>query len=162
MNSVNIEINEFIHYTNEVGRRRSAMNRAKTIGIWVLTVLLTGIFLMAGGAKLLADAQMVENFQAWGYPDWFRALVGGAEVGAAVLLLFPRTAAPAAAILCLIMVGAVDTHLRWQEYIEASVPFILGTLCAVLAVVRHPGVLNVSHGLFRIYGRNKSQGCSSW
>jgi putative oxidoreductase len=161
MNSV-IEINEFIHYTWTMAERRSIMNRAKTLGIWVLTVFLAGVFLIAGGTKVMADAQMVENFQAWGYPDWFRALVGGVEIGAAALVLFPRTAAAGATILCLVMVGAVDTHLRWQEYMEAFVPFVLGTLCAVLAVARNPGILLVSRGLLHIGGRHKSQGCSSW
>ncbi len=122
------------------------MNRAKFVGLLVLTGFLACVYLMAGSAKLMGAPEMVDSFQVWGYPDWFRLLVGCAEVIAAILLLIPRTTAAGAALLCLIMVGAVDTHLRWQEYIEAFVPLTLGTLCAVLAVAREPGFLNFHFG----------------
>ena len=155
MNSVNIEINERIHYTDRK-RWGADMKRAKTIGIWFLTALLLGVFLLAGGAKIMAAPEMVESFQAWGYPDWFRVLVGGFEIGASLLLLFPRTAAAGAVILCLIMVGACDTHLRWQEYKEAIIPLTIGTLCALLAIARRSPNGHYWQGWRNILGRHKS------
>ena len=42
--------------------------------------------------KLAGAEAHVRHFVTWGYPDWFRLVVGAIEVTSAVLLLVPRLA----------------------------------------------------------------------
>lgn len=79
--------------------------------MWVLSGLLAVLFLMAGGSKLAGAEQHVKGFAHWGYPDWFRLVVGSVEVVSAVLLLVPRAAFFGAAGLTVLMMGATYTHL---------------------------------------------------
>ncbi len=100
--------------------------------VWVLSALLAALFLMAGGSKLAGVQQHLEHFAKWGYPDWFRLLIGGAEVAGAVGLLVPRLATLASGGLAIIMAGAAYTHLSHDESAQTVVPGVL--LVALVAV----------------------------
>jgi hypothetical protein len=54
-----------------------------------------------------------EKFVDWGYPSWFRFVVGGIEGACAVLLVIPsrRFRFIGAAALVQVLVGAVTTHI---------------------------------------------------
>lgn len=114
-----------------------------TIGTWILTALLAFAFLGAGGMKLSADPTMVKNFASFGFPAWFLTLTGLIEVGAALLILIPRTAFYGAALLLVpTMVGAVLTHAvlagKPAEALPATVLLLLSLL---LAYLRRPAFL---------------------
>jgi len=53
------------------------------------------------------------KFVEWGYPAWFRFVVGALEGVCAVLLVIPRTRAKfvGAAVLILVLTGATTTHI---------------------------------------------------
>ncbi len=51
-------------------------------------------------------------FERWGYPVWFRYLIGILETAGGALLLVPRTATYGAGVLLPVMVGAFITRLR--------------------------------------------------
>jgi uncharacterized membrane protein YphA (DoxX/SURF4 family) len=114
-------------------------SRAKTIALWAVTGLLASLFVLSGSMKFV-NPQAVEKFAAWGYPDWFRVLIGLAEVGGALVLLIPRTAFYAAGALGVVMAGAVFTHLRYAEVPQAVVPLVLLVLLAVVGYARRPRV----------------------
>ena len=120
------------------------MTRAATAGrvaIWVLSVLLTFVFLMAGVPKLAGAQAHVQHFATWGYPDWFRLVVGAVEVGSAVLLLIPRVAFFGAAGIAVIMAGATYTHLVRvpEEASRAPLTLSLLALAVVVGYARRPG-----------------------
>ena len=52
-----------------------------------------------------------EGVSFWGYPVWFRLLIGALEIGAALMLFWPRTAAYGAAAIIVVMVGGMGTHV---------------------------------------------------
>ena len=85
--------------------------KARTVGLWVLRGLLAVAFLAAGGAKLAGAPAMVELFQKVGVGQWFRIVTGALEVSGGILLLIPRVTFYGAALLLLVMVGAVTAHL---------------------------------------------------
>ncbi|WP_412538394.1 DoxX family protein [Longispora sp. K20-0274] len=64
-----------------------------------------------------------EKFVGWGYPAWFRFVVGGLEFAAAVALVIPRRRSrfAAAAGLVLVLVGAVTTHIINHDKVYESV-----------------------------------------
>ena len=81
------------------------------IGLWVLQIGAAGMFLMAGFSKLSGDPRMVGLFDSIGFGQWFRYLTGSLEVLAVVLLLIPRLSGLGALFLEGVMLGAVATHL---------------------------------------------------
>ena len=99
------------------------MNRAvvikvlKLIGTWFPTGLLVFAFGAQGLAKFDAHSGWARAFEIWGYPVWFRELIGVQELLAAALLLWRRTAPIGAALVIITMLGGIGTHIaandRW-------------------------------------------------
>jgi putative oxidoreductase len=96
-------------------------------GLAVLAALSIG---GAGAAKLASTPDLVANFARWGYAPWFVYLAGALEVLGAVLVVVPRTRVAGAALLVVVMLGAVATHLRAGEAAEIVAPLVLGTMAA--------------------------------
>src|SRR6476620_3988852 len=88
--------------------RRSRTGR---IALWAVQIALVGMFLLAGGSKLLGAPAMVGLFDAIGIGQWFRYLTGLIEVGSALALLVPSFTVFGALALVATMVGAIVTHL---------------------------------------------------
>lgn len=109
------------------------------IAIKIAQGLLGVAFLGAGGQKLAGTDQMVEEFDRYGYPKWFRTFTGVVEVtGAAGVLagLFrPALTAPAALLLSATMAGALATHIRLADPAKNLAPpsALLAMSAAVLA-----------------------------
>ena len=93
----------------------SPKSRAVRIGLeillWVLCLQLVLVFARAGWAKFDPSGGWAKAFALWGYPVWFRILIGILEIAAALLLLWPRAAAYGAAIIIAVMLGGMGTHV---------------------------------------------------
>ena len=85
--------------------------KGRTIGLWILRVILGVAFLAAGGAKLAGAQAMVDVFAKVGVGQWFRIVTGLLEVSGALLLLVPRFTLYGAVLLLAVMTGAVTAHL---------------------------------------------------
>ncbi|MDT0469353.1 DoxX family protein [Streptomyces gibsoniae] len=64
--------------------------KARNIVLWVLQIILAGVFVMAGASKLASAQDMVKIFQDVGAGQWLRYVTGSLELAGAVLLLVPR------------------------------------------------------------------------
>ena len=96
---------------HDVPSRHRAPSKWQHWGLWGLQILLALAFLAAGGQKLAGTEAMVAMFDRIGAGQWFRVFTGVMEVGAAILVVIPRTAFAGAVLIAAIMVGAVLTHL---------------------------------------------------
>jgi putative oxidoreductase len=85
--------------------------RFKTIGFWLLKILLAALFLFSGGAKLAGLPATVEVFERVGFGQWFRYFTALLELGGAGLLLWPSTLVFGALLLTLVSVGAFLAQL---------------------------------------------------
>jgi putative oxidoreductase len=85
--------------------------RTGLTALWLVQIALAGMFLLAGGSKLLGAPAMVGLFDAIGIGQWFRYLTGLIEVGSALALLVPSFAVFGALALVPTMVGAILVHL---------------------------------------------------
>jgi len=115
-------------------------SRIITVLCWLLAVS----FVLGGGAKFLPVGigdwpPYSERFVDWGYPSWFRFLVGGIELVAAVLLVMPRFRLVAAGLLLPVLYGAVVTHIINSDPVGDSIaaPVVL-VLVAIIAWVSAP------------------------
>jgi uncharacterized membrane protein YphA (DoxX/SURF4 family) len=111
--------------------------RAGLIGLWIVQIALAGMFLLAGGSKLLGAPAMVGLFDAIGIGQWFRYLTGLIEVGSAVALLVPSIAVFGALALVATMVGAIVTHLFIVGGSPAMPAILLVGSAAVVWTRRH-------------------------
>lgn len=92
----------------------------------VLCVYLAVSFFIGGAVKFYSGETFFGppysvKFQEWGYPSWFRFVVGAGEVVAAVLMVFPRLRFLAAGMLTVILTGATITHIAIQDVLSHSV-----------------------------------------
>jgi uncharacterized membrane protein YphA (DoxX/SURF4 family) len=89
--------------------------RGLRIALYVVSALLTALYLFAGIPKVMGQAQAVEGFAKVGYSDGFRLFIGASEIAGGIGLWLPKLAFWAALGLMVIMVGAVYTHLSLAE-----------------------------------------------
>src|SRR5450432_1063017 len=85
--------------------------KAGNIALWVVQILLALAFAGAASGKLLGNPDMVGLYSVIGIGQWFRFVTGLLELTGAILIVIPRTKFFGAALLGMIMVGAVVTHV---------------------------------------------------
>ena len=115
-----------LSFTQPTSVRRG---RSGGIALWVVQIALAGMFLLAGGSKLLGAPAMVALFNTIGIGQWFRYVTGLIEVGSAIALLVSSTAVFGALALVPTMIGAVATELFIAR--DSAVPAAVLLLGAV-------------------------------
>ena len=83
--------------------------------LWVPTLFLVVVFARQGAAKFSDESGWARAFAVWHFPVWFRVLIGTCEIAAAILLLTRRTASVGAALIALVMLGGMGTHIYWHD-----------------------------------------------
>ena len=110
---------------------RAPQRKGANIALWVLQALLALAFVGAASGKLLGKPEMVALFEAVGVGQWFRYVTGLMELTGALLIVVPRTKFFGAALLSMVMVGAVLTHL----FILHNAPTATAVLLALAGLV---------------------------
>ena len=83
------------------------------LALWLVTAFLVYVFVRQGLAKFSDSSGWARAFTVWHYPVWFRILIGGCETAASLLLLTRRTASIGAAMIAVVMLGGMGTHIWW-------------------------------------------------
>jgi uncharacterized membrane protein YphA (DoxX/SURF4 family) len=106
--------------------------------LWIGTAVLLVLFLAGGIQKLTQETSALRDFARWGYPLWFMLVIGAVELSSAILILIPRLAFAGAALICLDMIGAVITTLRFAEDDRALLSLILLAIAVLISIARWP------------------------
>ena len=119
-----------------------------SIPIIIVQVVLGLLFVSIGSMTVAGRKMFVENFRHFGYPQWFRVVIGSLEVlgglGLLIGIWLPWLAALASAGLTLVMLGAILTHVRIREPLQKIVlPIVMGALAIVVAVSYSPMLLHL-------------------
>jgi uncharacterized membrane protein YphA (DoxX/SURF4 family) len=117
---------------------------AKEIALWIVALLLALVCLRSGLMKVpgVPGGQFwIRDFQRWGYPGWFRLVVGIAELISFALLLVPRLAGYGASVFALVMLGAIVTHASHGESSRLPFNFLLLALSLIIVFARRPNFL---------------------
>ena len=85
------------------------------LALWLPTLFLIYVFARQGPSKFDDASGWSRAFALWHYPVWFRILIGALETAAAALLLTRRTAPIGAALIALVMLGGMGTHIYWGQ-----------------------------------------------
>jgi putative oxidoreductase len=115
----------------------AASGKGRLITLWILSSLVALTFLAAGGAKLAGMAVMIGMFDKVGLGQWFRYFTGLLEVAGAIGLLMSRYAFYAAALLAIVMVGAIIAHVAILGGSPAPAATLL-VLSGIIAYLRKP------------------------
>ena len=105
---------------------------AKRILVWALVVVLAVEFALAGASKLRPSSGWAPMFAAWGFPAWFRVVVGATEIVCALALFIPRSRVWACAVLLAVMAGAAVTHVTHGESRRVVLNLALSALISLL------------------------------
>ena len=101
------------------------------LALWIPTLFLVYVFARQGTAKFSDTSGWARAFAAWHFPVWFRILVGACETSAAALLLIRRTAPSGAAMIALVMLGGMATHIYWghpRQVTSEVLPLVLSLI----------------------------------
>jgi hypothetical protein len=86
------------------------------------------MLLMSGAMKVVKLPPVVEGFEHLGYDPGLALGLGIVELGCTFLYVIPRTAVLGAILLTGYLGGAVATHVRIGEQVQAVGPLIFGVL----------------------------------
>ncbi len=105
------------------------------VNVWILRVEKPTPW--RGGAA----GNMTEEFRQYGLPDWMMKVIGAAKLLLAALLLigiwYRPVAAPAAALMGLLMIGAVAMHVRVKDPLKKSLPAFSMLVMSFIVFVAH-------------------------
>jgi putative oxidoreductase len=111
---------------------RTQPGKAANIALWVVQMLLALAFIGAASGKLFSKPDMVGLYEVIGIGQWFRYVTGLLELTGAILIVIPRTKFFGAALLSMVMVGAVLTHL-FILHSPPTAPAVLFLLAGIVA-----------------------------
>jgi putative oxidoreductase len=116
------------------------------IVVTILSILLAIMFVGVGTQKLLGAQSFVDGFAQFGFPQWFRIVVGAVEVIGGVLLLIPRLSWLGASAIAVVMIGATYTHLAIAPETASSAPVTVCLLLvtAFIAYMRRPRAITTT------------------
>jgi putative oxidoreductase len=114
--------------------------RSGVIALWVVQIGLAGMFLLAGGSKLLGAPAMVALFNAIGIGQWFRYVTGLIEVGSALALLVPSIAVFGA----LALVPTMIAQSRRNSSSSETQPSRRRSCCSAQSASSGPAGINCS------------------
>jgi uncharacterized membrane protein YphA (DoxX/SURF4 family) len=121
------------------------MQKARAIDafvMWAISIVLAGIFLLAGVPKILGiEAVGLQAAAMDSFPGWIRVAVGLVETLCGIGLLLPAVATPSALLLALTMVPATITQYVSGEG-NTLVPLVLLAALLLLAWRRNAKLLS--------------------
>ncbi len=109
---------------------------AKEVVLWIVALFIALVCLRSGWLKVTGNIFWVRDFDRWGYPDWFRIVVGIAELTSMALLLIPRFASYGASLFAVVMLGAMFTHYTHNEISRLPFNLLLLALSLIIAFTR--------------------------
>lgn len=115
------------------------MARLRTIGLWIITLLLA-LVMVGPGSQKFTSPTWERMFRTWGYPDGFYLVIGAIEVVCGLGLLVPRLASANAIVLAVVMVGAAVTQITVGGRNGVG-ELVFASLACIIAYARWPGVL---------------------
>lgn len=120
-----------------------AQSKARRIAAWVLTSLLTLLFVFSAVMKFVRGPEVMAAVEKWNLKDEL-ILIGVTELVSAILFFIPRTHSLGVLLLTAYMGGAIVTHMQNDEpyFVQA---IFLGVIW-VASYLRHPELLQSFRG----------------
>jgi putative oxidoreductase len=108
------------------------VDRTKTM---VPPTLVGLLFVFIGYTKFDSNGSWVQIFARIGLGDWFRYFTGGMQMLGGLLMCVPKTMVYGAAMLTCTMIGAVFVDLFVIHQPFFIIPFFLGVVIVIVAML---------------------------
>ena len=116
-----------------------AQSKARRITAWVLSTLITLLFIMSAVFKFLRPPEVMIPVEKWNLTRYL-TIIGIGELVSALLFFIPKTHSLGVLLLSAYMGGAIVTHMQNDEpYITQSIMLVV---IWIVAYLRDPAVLN--------------------
>ena len=79
--------------------------------LWLISSWFAYRFILNGIRKFDPEGMWSPAFEEWGYPVWFRILIGILETGGGLILLLPKLRHWGGMVLFVVMLGALITRI---------------------------------------------------
>jgi hypothetical protein len=122
--------------------------KARSITGWVLTVLITLLFIFSAFAKLKGGEEVAKGVATMGITMDTIRIIGIVELLCALLFVIPRTGILGTLLIASYGGGIIATHLEHQ--LPILVPVLLQCVIFITAVIRFPELSE------RLMGRSKT------
>ena len=96
------------------------IRQGRLLAAWILALYLARMYVTMGWIKFDPAGFWTAAFTRWGYPPWFRVLIGALEVLGGLLLILPWTASYGAVTLVLVMLGAWGTRAHDGRWVDVA------------------------------------------
>lgn len=117
----------------------SPPRKGQRIAGWIITGLISAMFLMGGVMSFSPPKENVEMFTGkFGYPADLMLPLGIVEMVCTLLFLIPRTSVLGGLLLTGYLGGAVATHVRVHDDAMVAGPLIFGALIWLALYLREP------------------------
>ena len=110
--------------------------KTRNITGWVLTGLISFVFIASGVMKLIGGEEIVKATTALGVSLGVFKLLGVIELVSVLLFIIPRTGLLGTLLLTAYLGGAIATHLEHQQ--SVLTPVIIECLLWITATIRFP------------------------
>jgi hypothetical protein len=110
--------------------------KTKKIISWILTCLISVVFIGSAFMKLSATPTALEGAISFGISPSQFVVIGAIELILILLFIIPRTGILGTILLMAYMGGAVATHLEHGQSIIP--PFIIASFVLIVATIRFP------------------------
>jgi hypothetical protein len=114
---------------------KTTMN-TKKITYWVLTGLVSFVFIASSIGKLTANAEALKMGEEFGLNSSMYLTIGLIELLSVILFIIPRTGVIGTLLLAAYMGGAIATHLEHGQSVIA--PCVIQAVLWMVAVYRFP------------------------
>jgi hypothetical protein len=121
---------------NQINILQIMSDKSKKIIYWVLTGLVSFVFLGSAFGKLTSSAEAIKMAEAFGLDAQTYTILGVVELFAAILFIIPRTGVLGTILLVAFMGGAIATHIEHSQSVVA--PCIIEALLILVAIYRFP------------------------
>ena len=114
--------------------------KTKKIIYWVLTGLVSFVFLGSASGKLTGNEEAVKMAANFGIDAHTYTMIGIVELVSLLLFIFPRTGVIGTILLSAYMGGAIATHV--QHGVPILAPCIILTFVLLVSFYRFPELVN--------------------
>ena len=117
---------------------KTEISKASNISSWVISGLLTALFLFSASGKLFLHPEQMEQMKLG---DW-RVIIALGEIGSALLFLFPKTNKFGSLLLSSYMGGAIIIHMT--SALSIGMPSVVLILVWLVAYLRNPELFKLA------------------
>ncbi len=107
--------------------------RARLAASWLVALYMTQLVVPMGVVKFDPDGFWTAAFDRWGYPVWFRLLVGAIETAGGVMLVIPWLASWGGLAVTAVMVGAWVTRANDGRWVDVAYITAYAAACGWIA-----------------------------